>query len=74
MKFALLLLENYWVTWSIKYLEAYQKEATYDEKTNKKEQQHEENTQQMHWDPRDLEGGQRKGWVSSMSCFISKTR
>jgi len=34
--FALLLLENYWDTWSTKNLEAYQKEATYDERTIKK--------------------------------------
>ena len=32
--FALLLLENYWDTWSTKNLEAYQKEATFDERTN----------------------------------------
>jgi len=35
--FALLVLENYWDTWSTKNFETYQKEATYDEKTNKKE-------------------------------------
>ena len=55
-----------------KNLEAYQKEATFDERTNqkRKEQQHwGKNTQQMHGDPRDLEGGQRKGWIGSMSCF-----
>jgi len=34
--FALLLLEKYWDTWSTKNLETYQKEATFDERTNKK--------------------------------------
>jgi len=68
--FALLLLENYWDTWSTKNLEAYQKEATFDERTNQKKNS---NMGKIHnkcmGGPRDLEGGQRRGWISSMSCF-----
>ena len=69
--FALLLLENYWESWSTKNVEEYKTEVSFDESTNqKKGKQLGVNTLVVPGVPNGLGDGQRMASCDSINCTL----
>jgi len=69
--FALLLLENYWESWSTKNVEEYNTEVAYAKSQIKRKKQHGVNLLVVPWVQNNLEDGLRRASYDSTS-YIQK--